>query len=143
MKPERSLRAIALDYLGRREHARAELERKLVLKGHDSIEIMAVLDRLQAQNLQSDDRFASSFLDQRARTGHGPIKISMELEQHGVASSIIDAIFAEAPFDWYALAKELWQRKFSEPAIEMKEKMRRHRFMLQRGFSYDHFKGLL
>ena len=139
---ERSLRAIALDYLGRREHARAELERKLAQKGHADDEIAAVLDRLQMQNLQSDQRFASSFLDQRARVGSGPKKIKMELEQHGVSAQIIDDVFAQASFDWAELANELWQHKFPQPAIDVKDKTRRQRFMLQRGFEYEHFKRL-
>lgn len=139
---QRSLREIALNYLGRREHARAELERKLAQKGYESSEILAVLDRLESQNLQSDYRFATSFLDQRARTGHGPLKITLELEQHGVASLIIDAVFSEASFDWHELARDLWERKFLEVPQNIKEKSRRYRFMLQRGFSYEHFKGL-
>lgn len=139
---ERSLREVALDYLARREHTRVELERKLVMKGYDQADIVAVLDRLESQNLQSDYRFASHFLDQRARSGSGPQKIKMELEQHGIASQVSEAIFQEASVEWSELAKEVWQRKFPEPATDMKEKARRQRFMLQRGFSYEHFKQL-
>lgn len=143
MTLERSLREIALDYLARREHAREELERKLAVKGYDQADIAAVLDRLQSQNLQSDYRFASSFLDQRARAGSGPQKIKMELEQHGVASQVIEAVFQEASLEWHELATELWQRKFPILATDRKETARRQRFMLQRGFSYEHFKCLI
>ena len=136
------MRELAMDYLSRREHTRVELQRKLMLKGYAESEIEGVLDRLQSQGLQNDQRFVNSFLEQRMRMGNGPMKIRAELNQHGVCSQLVDDVFAAVAVNWCEVAKQLWLQKFKEPPEDIKEKMRRHRFMLQRGFNYEHFKAL-
>lgn len=135
---ERTARMVAMDYLARREHTRIELGRKLKLKGFEAAEIDETLDRLQSQQLLSDERFAESFAEGRVKRGAGPLKIRIELAQHGVDESLIDEIMDELDVDWSEQARSVWQKKFAQPPANLAEKAKQQRFMQQRGFSSEH-----
>ena len=64
-------REVAIQMLSRREYSRAELARKLQQKSFQPDEIDACLDRLEEQNLQSDERFAESFKRSRRFSSPG------------------------------------------------------------------------
>ncbi|HEY5719880.1 MAG TPA: regulatory protein RecX, partial [Gammaproteobacteria bacterium] len=99
-RPEAAPRARALDLLARREHSRAELRRKLGGAGSDPAELDAVLDQLAAAGLQSDARYAESYVRSYAERGDGPLKIRQGLRQRGVDGSLIDAALEAAEVDW-------------------------------------------
>jgi regulatory protein len=133
-----------MDMLARREHSRRELQQKLKKRFKDDDLIVQQLDRLIEENLQSDARFAASFLRQRYNRGHGPMRIRQEMRQKGIPDEGIEAAMASEDFDWYGLAEQVMQRKFgSEQPVDIKDKARRGRFMQYRGFSVDHFRHLL
>lgn len=138
------IRLSAMNFLARREHSRRELKQKLVKRFRDDELVEEQLDRLAEEGLQSDVRFAESFLRQRLSRGHGPIRIRQEMRQRGITDDEINAaIEAEEP-NWCDLAEGAYQRKFgARPAEDIKEKARRSRFMLYRGFSAEHFRHLL
>ena len=127
---------VVMDYLARREHTRAELIRKLKLKGYDLDEITLALDQLQDQNLQSDYRFAVSFAEHRARNGRGPFKIKMELKQRGVPKDMSERVMSELDVNWQELAQSVWLKKFGVAPQDLKEKAQQQRFMQQRGFEW-------
>jgi regulatory protein len=81
------VRISALNLLTRREHSLKELTTKLQLKYSDSYfgMIEDVLNALKASNLQSDRRFAESFLRSRVCKGQGQYRI----EQFGRAISLL------------------------------------------------------
>lgn len=138
------VRLAAMDLLARREHSRRELRQKLLRRFQDENIVDEQLDLLVDDNLQSDARYAASLLRQRVGRGHGPVRIRQEMRQKGVADPEIDAAMAAEAVDWYGLAEETYHRKFGElPATEIKEKARRSRFMLYRGFDVDHYRHLL
>ena len=130
--------------ISRREHSRRELRDKLKRRYPDLDLIDEQLDRLTEENLQSDARFAESFLRQRLSRGHGPMRIRQEARQKGISDSEISAAMeAESP-NWYDLARDTYQRKFGAlPPEDIKEKARRSRFMQYRGFGLDHYQYLL
>ncbi|MBF2734635.1 MAG: regulatory protein RecX [Betaproteobacteria bacterium AqS2] len=78
--------AAAVRLLARREHSRAELERKLG-RAHEAEEIAAALDRLAAERLQSDRRFAAEFIVAKM-AGWGRRRLLAELRERGVAAEI-------------------------------------------------------
>ena len=80
---ERSCLAVAIDLLSRREHSQLELRKKLVAKGFADDEVDELLLRLHEENLQSDERYAESYVRQRVDKGYGPIRIRQELRQKG------------------------------------------------------------
>ena len=138
------IRLAAMDLLARREHSRRELKQKLLKRFKDDELVDEQLDLLASENLQSDSRFAESFLRQRVSRGHGPLRIRQEMRQRGISDDeIAAAMEAEQP-DWYVLAEETYHRKYGAlPAEDIREKSRRSRFMQYRGFSLDHFRHIL
>ena len=133
-----------MDLLARREHSRRELKHKLKKRFTDEQLIDEQLDRLAEDKLQSDARFAESFLRQRMGRGHGPLRIRQEMRQRGISDGeIAAAMEAERP-DWFVLAEQTYRRKFgTDPVEDIREKSRRCRFMQYRGYSSDHYQHLL
>ncbi len=125
-----------MDYLARREHSAAELKRKLLAKGFDEQEVTRTLERLQREKLQSDVRFAQSYLHYRQSKGFGPLKIYHELKTKGVSQEIIELAEADEACDWFEHLKKLEKRKYNGlPAKDYKEQQKRSRFLQQRGFA--------
>jgi regulatory protein len=138
------IRMAAMDLLARREHSRRELRQKLFKRFKDGDLIDEQLNRLSGENLQSDTRFAESFLRQRLSRGHGPMRIRQEMRQRGISDSEVEAAMAEEQPDWYTLAEATYRRKFGElPPEDIKAKAKRSRFMQYRGFGLDHYQHLM
>lgn len=144
---ESSPRDDAIRLLARREHSRRELAERLAAKGHAPERIAECLDDLAEQGLQSDDRFAESFLRSRILRGQGPLKIRVELERRGLDREAIHHAFEEAERagegDWFALAGEALARRFTGPGDAPRERARRERFLAQRGFDFDQVRHAL
>ncbi len=128
----------AMDLLARREHTRAELERKLESAGFEADVVAAVTEALDDEGLQSDARFVESFVQSRINQGKGPVRIRAELREKGVAESVTDEAIQAAGVDWPALAAEVRQKKFGSAApADFKDKSRQMRFLQYRGFESD------
>jgi regulatory protein len=130
-----SLKARALRYLSAREHSRLELTRKLSRYAQEGDEVEALLDRLEAANLLSETRFSESLIHRRAAR-FGNNRILAELQSHGIAGEALGTIKAELAQDETARAREVWRRKFPEPAADAAQHAKQVRFLLQRGFSH-------
>lgn len=143
--PAQALRVAAMNALARREHARAELERKLQGKPGACPELVTqVLDRLAEQGLQCDGRFAEAFCRSRYQRGHGPVRIAGELRQRGVNERHIERGLAELEADWFDLARSVIVRRFGEnPPEDYKDKARRMRFLQYRGFDQEQIRHAL
>ncbi len=163
------VRVAAMNLLARREHSLSELQAKLDRRFTASELVASVLEELQGENLQSDERFAQSLLRQRMQRGYGPARIRQDMRERGLDDAAIAAAHAAVEPDWFAAAEEVFVRKFGDalvtsPAGESsggdenvpgpvarreaqqaayKEKARRMRFMQYRGFASDHFRHLL
>ena len=134
------VRIAAMDFLARREHSLQELRRKLKRRFDDEELIESELQRLKDDNLQSDERYADSFLRQRSAKGYGPRRVRHEMREKGLSGAEISNAFERVEVDWYALAAAVMSKKFGDtPAADIKEKARRIRFMQYRGFNGDHY----
>lgn len=132
-KKSTPLREQALAYLARREHSRAELERKLAQSGHAEEDIAALLDDFEARNWLSDRRFAESWVaDHLAKCG--PVKLAHELRQRGVPDSLIEAVLAETRDSELERARRVWLKKYGSQPVDGKIDPKQARFMLSRGF---------
>jgi regulatory protein len=79
-----ALRLIAL-----REHSRSELTMKLKKRGFVERDISLVMDRLEAEDLVNDGRFAALWVDSRlARRTEGPALLAARLRSHGVSREL-------------------------------------------------------
>jgi regulatory protein len=140
------LRSRALAALARREHSRLELQRKLLaclqtaadrnqeaLPDDAQTRVDALLDALVGQDLLSEARYIDSRLRTRAPR-LGARRLTAELAQQGLKPE------GET---WEAIrsseadrAGTLLARRFGlEPPADLKEKARRVRFLVSRGFA--------
>ncbi len=126
---------LAVEALARREHSRAELERKLKRRlppeGHLR-DVSQVLDRLQARGLLCDQRMAEALVRTRAKR-YGRLRIAQELDRRGVDRETIAAALPPVE-DESALALELWRRKFGRAPTGTQERARQSRYLAARGF---------
>ncbi|GHE22283.1 regulatory protein RecX [Halomonas urumqiensis] len=136
---KRSPRDDAIRLLAQREYSRAELATRLNARGHEAADIAACLDALAELDLQSDTRFAESFVRSRVLRGQGPLKIRGELARRGIDNEQVRATMATASLevDWFALAAETLSRRFSDPGDTPRERARRERFLAGRGFDFE------
>jgi regulatory protein len=145
--PSITVRRAAMNLLARREQSFFELKQKLTLKYPDlDVEevIAPALEKLKAENLQSDERFVESYVRYRYSRGVGPLKIAMELGQKGLKGQLVKAEVYSADIDWPALCLEAMNKRFGpEPVQTLADKEKRYRFLAQRGFETDHIRQVL
>lgn len=141
---EAALREAAVRLLARREHSRRELVRKLVHKGWPVEAVQPAVDALAFDGLQSDQRFAESYVRQRVGKGYGPLRIRAELAERGVdRADASRALDAESP-DWREVAGRWYERRYgSGPPADLKDASRRQQALSRRGFAHEHFRDLL
>lgn len=126
-----------MDLLARREHGRVELTRKLRQRGACPDMIDAALDRLTEEGLLSEQRYLESFINYRARSGYGPVRIREELSQRGLQRRDIEQALRECGFDWQRQLQEVWQRKYGCLPTAPKERAQQTRFLCYRGYSME------
>ena len=127
-----------MNLLARREHSASELLQKLKQRDHNHDDILAAIEALQADNLQSDARFAEGFINQRVNAGFGPIKIRHELRQKGVAEELVEPRLDAFDDEWQERMVQLRIRKFGiEIPADYAQKMKQARFLQNRGFSTE------
>jgi len=131
-----SLKGRALKLLAAREHSRSELEKKLA--SHEEVpgELAQALDELQAKGFISEQRVVESVLHRRAaRLGTGRVK--QELQAKGISAEVMaDAIDALRSTEMER-AREVWRKKFGEPAADAAGRAKQMRFLAARGFGAD------
>ena len=133
---EPSLKGRALRLLSQREHSRLELERKLA--GHETEpgQLAKALDELQARGFISEERVVESVIHRRA-SKLGTARVRQELQSKGLSPEVMADALEQLRGTELARAREVWARKFGEPATEPKEKARQIRFLVSRGFAAE------
>lgn len=140
----KEIRKKAMDLLARREHSRVELQRKLA-RGFDDgdSEISVQLQRLAEEGLQSDSRFAESYLRMRANAGFGPLRIGLELRERGIDEQGVQHALAVADIDWWQRLESVCEKKFGGgPPADLRELAKRQRFLHYRGFDAEQIREL-
>ena len=134
----------SIGLLSRREHSSKELMQKLMQRGFLLAEIEPVLIFLTNKNYLSDIRAAESIFRNRVNRGYGWLYINNEMNQKGISTDIIDAIYQEQDIDWYQQVLLTYQKKFTNNEInDLTEKAKRMRFLQYRGFSMDEIMSVL
>ena len=83
-----------LRLLGRRDHSREELRRKLSLRGHEKQAIEEAIRKIQQSYGLDDQKFARSYVRMRSKT-RGPMAIAGELAARGIDRAATEAALAE------------------------------------------------
>jgi regulatory protein len=136
---ETELRARALRLLARREHSRAELERKLGPHAGGAEVIAGVIEALVQKKQLSDARYA----EERARSmsrKYGAARIRQDLKAKGVDAETIDRISSDGELE---RARAILERKYRNSPATREERAKRMRFLQGRGFSFDIIHSLL
>ena len=131
-----SLKGRALRLLSQREHSRLELERKLAEHETEPGQLAKALDELQARGFISEERVVESVVHRRAAK-LGTARLKQELNAKGLSGEIVSEALEQLRGTELERAREVWARKFGEPATEPKEKARQIRFLVSRGFAAE------
>jgi len=132
--PQLSLTGRALRLLSGREHSRAELQRKLAPHEETPGELAAVLDKLAAKDLQSDQRAIDSLVHRRSAK-LGTQRLRQEMQSKGMDPQAVAQAVALLRTSEQARALEVWRKKFGSPAATPAERAKQVRFLAGRGFS--------
>ena len=135
-KTEPSLRARAMRFLARREHSRAELQRKLASIAVEGDDLEALLDELAQKGWLSDARYAELAVRSKARR-FGPLKVAHQLRAKGVGDETIALAFTSAGVEGAANVEAVWRSRFSASPADERERGRQVRFLQGRGFPLD------
>jgi regulatory protein len=131
-----SLKGRALRLLAAREHSRAELERKLKTHEQEPGTLKRALDELQARGFIDEQRVVESVVNRRAaKLGAG--RIRMELQAKGLDAERVAVAVASLKASELERAREVWRKKFGEPAVDAAARAKQARFLAARGFSGD------
>ena len=134
----KEVRKKAMDFLARREYGRTELIKKLTDKGYRCEVAKDAIRTLTAEGLQSDQRFAETFVQSRINQGKGPVRIRLDLGQRGVSDTLIEQALEASGANWNALAIDASAKKFGDgQAVDFNEKAKRMRFLQYCGFEPD------
>ncbi len=131
-------RHAAIAMLARRDYGHYELFSRMVQKGYDEAIVELVTAQLIDEGYLSEPRFAEMMVRSRFARGHGPLWVRRELQTKRVDEQLIDASLEAFDGDWFALAKEVREKRFGAwKGGEFKEKAKQMRFLLGRGFSQE------
>lgn len=160
----------ALRLLARREHSAKELALKLKRKSRDRVvpdtlsadelspelealmespraptpvDTDALISELQADEYQSDERFARVLVRRRAADGYGPVRIRAELKSHGIAGPMIEQAFNEADVDWPEQLDRQIHRYVKLATGSRQEQLKLAAKLQQRGFSGDQIRSAM
>ncbi len=157
-----SLKGKALQWLAQREHSRAELQGKLLRHAAKTqrkaaqtaaspaagptfeqedgpahqADITRVLDELAAAGLQCDSRAAAS-LARTKSSRYGVHRLKQQLQAKGLAADLVAQTVGAARDTEFERAREIWRRRYGEPAQDMAQRARQMRFLIARGFDSD------
>ena len=131
-----SLKGRALRYLAAREYSRLELERKLASHAESVEQLAQVLDELQAKDFISEARVLQSLIHRRAER-FGAARIRHEMLGKGLAPEAVAAAVSTLKASEVARAREVWRKKFGEPAPDAAARGKQMRFLAARGFGTE------
>ena len=132
----RSLESRALACLARREFSRAELRARLAPHAESAEALEAVLDKLALRKLLSEERFVESLVRRRSAR-FGSARIRQELRSHQVDAAQVREVVHALDATEFERAREVWRKRFREPAASREERLKQMRFLAARGFAVE------
>jgi regulatory protein len=131
-----SLKGKALRALAARDHSRVELERKLASSEEVPGELAKVLDDLAAKGFLDDQRAADSLAHRRGQK-LGTARVVQEMRSRGIELQAIESAAEQLKATELERAREVWRKKFGEPALDAVARGKQMRFLISRGFSSE------
>ena len=125
-------------YLSMREHSKSELAEKLLKKNYESDLIIRCIDEFSEKGLQSDYRYAESYIRSKFNDHKGENFIRMSLRNKGISSDLINEIMQG--YDDQAWLKQaisaLEKKAFKSDLDKSDQKKKQNAFLSNRGFSF-------
>lgn len=123
-----------INRLAAREYSEKQLRDRMARKEYDEEDIEEAISVAIERKYLDDERFAASFVRQKAEVQHwGRQRIVQGLRQAGVSSAIIDETLEMV--NWDAAWIEAYAKKYGDTLPkDPKDKQRRLGFMARRGF---------
>ena len=132
----------AIRMLARREHSCFELKQKLLQKGYSLEAITENLQKLIDQDLVNDQRFMESYIRSRIARGYGPLKISNELKEKGIAKELIAQAMQEINLTQTVNIAAIRAKKFGAALpTNAADRAKQIRFLQYKGFSWDQIRS--
>ena len=120
--------------LARQDRSEHDLRQRLAGAG-ESPEIIEQTVRGRRQRRYLDDeRFAAAAAEQAVRRGYGTDYVRARLEQHGLATALIDACLEPLYAEEETRAETLLRRRFPSTPRSGAESAKAARYLLRRGF---------
>ena len=125
-------------YLSMREHSKLELEEKLLKKYFKKNLVLRCINEFSEKDLQSDYRYAESFIRTKFNDHKGEHFIRSSLKNKGISIDVIDKILLEYNYDdWLAKAISALEKKvFKNNLSETDKKKKQNIFLNNRGFTF-------
>ena len=95
-----------------------------------------MLDELQAKDFISEARVVESVINRRAAK-FGAARIRHELQGKGLAPEAVAEAVSTLKASEVERAREVWRKKFGEPAADAAARGKQMRFLAARGFGSD------
>jgi len=139
----RQLLQYATWLLARQDYSRASLLEKFKTRFIEDEDIFAqALDKLIELGLQSDERFAESFV--QAKHSWGGQRLRLEMMRKGIEKELIEAAIEQHLDEAPRCAEVLATKLRGQPVPEdYKERQKLMAFLIRRGFSLDSAKNTL
>ncbi|MEB3754179.1 regulatory protein RecX [Acinetobacter sp. MD2(2019)] len=137
------LRSYAFALLAKREYSKQELKNKLACYAQDLDEVHQLIEELEQQHYQSDERVAKMLLSSQIRQGKGPRRIAQALQKKALDPEYIETDLDDV--DWLEQAYQLKIKKFGTTVSkDQKEIAKQVRYLQYRGYDMDViFKAIL
>ena len=131
-----SLKGRALRLLAGREQSRAELQKKLGPHSDSPEQLTQVLDELEAKDFISETRVVDSVVNRRSAR-FGASRIKHELLNKGLNPELVAEAVSQLKGSELERARDIWRKKFAEPAADQAGRAKQMRFLAGRGFGGD------
>lgn len=140
---QKSANIRALQILSQRNHSKAELRRKLLMKSGEAASTI-VLERMERLKLIDDRQFAREYAEDLLRRKNMSLsRIRYELIAKGVDKEVADEILSEFNVNPRQQITELLKTRFSGKISEEKEKRRTASALIRLGFLYEDIRAVL
>lgn len=129
--------------LSTREHSFSELERKLHKNDDCHDDVLAVIEQLRVEDMQSDDRFTEAYIHSRQQRGFGPVRIRQELRERNISDELISLHLQANDAQWNELVRQVCEKKYGKLVpTSHPDKIKQSQFLQYRGFTSEQIRQI-
>lgn len=126
-----------------REHSFNELERKLNKNDDCHDDVLAVIEQLRDEDLQSDGRFTEAYIHSRLQRGFGPVRIRQELRERSISDELISLHLQANDAQWNEQVRQVREKKYGKLVpTSYPDKMKQSQFLQYRGFTSEQIRQI-